>query len=193
MHLRSVLTLGLVATLALGGCRSTKEALRVGEAGERNPGPCPRAFAIYDASRIVEFNGDQERFANVGFTGEIAKVRSLCRYYADVPIVADLEITFDFGRGPAATGNQATYEVFVAPTRKNIDVLAKTVFPVSVTFPEGADRITVTEMVDEYVIPRATETTSGENFEIVVGFELTPEQREFNADGRRFRPSAGQE
>ena len=42
------------------------------------------------------------------------------------------------------------------------------------------------------MIPRAAEGTSGENFEIIVGFELTESQREFNADGKRFRVSAGQ-
>jgi len=49
----------------------------------------------------------------------------------------------------------------------------------------------VTERVDKIVIPRVAEGTSGENFEIIVGFELTPEQRAFNADGKRFRVSAG--
>ena len=34
-------------------------------------------------------------------------------------------------------------------------------------------------------------TDSGENFEILVGFELTPEQLQFNRDGRRFRIDAG--
>ena len=84
------------------------------------------------------------------------------------------------------------YNYFVAPTRKNIDVLEKAVFPITVTFPPGQDRVTVTEEIDEIVIPRANDTTSGENFEIVVGFVVTPEQRAFNADGKRFRISAGQ-
>jgi len=84
------------------------------------------------------------------------------------------------------------YEYFVAVTRKNIDVINKQTFPIQVTFPAGKDRVSVTERVDKIVIPRATEGTSGENFEIIVGFELTPEQRAFNADGKRFRVSAGQ-
>ena len=50
----------------------------------------------------------------------------------------------------------------------------------------------VTEKINEIRIPRANDTTSGENFEIVVGFVVTPEQRAFNADGKRFRVSAGQ-
>ena len=190
---RLVIAAALVATTALVGCRSTKEVLQIGEAAETNPGPCPRAFALYDASRIVEFRGEQERFANVGFTGEFNKVRSLCRYYGANPIEGDLELDIEFGRGPAAAGQStATYEYFVAVTRKNIGVINKKTFPIQVTFPAGSDRVRVTERVDKIVIPRAKEGTSGENFEIIVGFELTEAQRVFNAEGKRFRVSAGQ-
>jgi len=182
-----------LSLLALAGCRSTQEALEIGAAGEANPGPCPRAFALYDASRFVEIRGDgAERFNNVGFTGEIDKVRSLCRYYAERPIVGDLTVDFSLGRGPSATGDTMTYNYFVAVTRKNIDVIQKATFPLTVTFEPGQDRVSVTETIDEIVIPRANETTSGENFEIIVGFEVSPEQRAFNADGKRFRVSAGQ-
>ena len=179
--------------LTLAGCQSTQDALSIGQASEPNPGPCPRAFAIYDASRFVEIRGDgAERFSNVGFTGEIEKVRSLCRYFADRPIVSDLTVEFSLGRGPAATEQTMTYSYFVAVTRKNIEVIEKSVFPFTVTFPAGQDRVTVREKVDRIVIPRANDTTSGENFEIIVGFIVTPDQRAFNADGKRFRVSAGQ-
>lgn len=183
----------LSAATALAGCKSTQEVLQIGEAAEANPGPCPRAFALYDASRIVEFRDGQERFNSVGFTGEVEKVRSLCRYYGAAPINADLELDISFGRGPAASGqSSATYEYFVAVTRKNIGVINKKTFPIQVTFPAGSDRVRVTERVGEIVIPRAKEGTSGENFEIIVGFELTEAQRNFNAEGKRFRVSAGQ-
>ena len=101
----------LLAAIALGGCRSTQEALEIGAAAEANPGPCPRAFSLFDASRIVEFRNGAERYANVGFTGEIGNIRSLCRYYGTRPIVGDIEIVFDFGRGPAAADqNTAEHE-----------------------------------------------------------------------------------
>ncbi|MEP6342359.1 MAG: hypothetical protein ABJ275_03515 [Maricaulaceae bacterium] len=179
------------AVIGLAGCQSAQEVFATGEAAERNPGPCPRAFAIYDASRTVEFNGS-ESFSNVGFTAEISRVKSLCRYYGTRPIVADLEIEFEAGRGPAADGDTHDYNMFVAVTRKNIAVAQKIEFPVTVRFPAGADRVTVNERIDRIEIPRADEGTSGENFEIIVGYVLTPEQRAFNADGKRFRPSAGQ-
>lgn len=182
----------LLAAVALAGCRSAQEVIELGQAAEPNPGPCPRAFSLYDAARIVEFRG-AESYKNVGFTGEIGKIRSLCRYYGTRPIKGDIDIVFDFGRGPAAAEEAThTYEYFVAITRKNIGVINKQIFPLQVTFPEGADRVRVIETVDEYVIPRADEGTSGENFEIVIGFEVNEAQREFNSVGKRFRVSAGQ-
>jgi len=186
--------IGIGSASGLSACKSTAEVLKIGDAATKtNAGPCPRAFALYEAARIVEFKDNEQRYDNVGFTGEIDHVRSLCRYYNDEPIDANLEITFDLGRGPAASQNTATYEYFVAVTRKNVDVINKEVFPMQVTFPAGKDRVRVVEDVKQILIPRATPTTSGVNFEIVVGFELTEDQRKFNAEGRRFRLSAGQE
>lgn len=188
-----------IAIVALAGmmlsgltaCKSTADVLAIGEAAEKNPGPCPEAFALYETARLVEFKG-AESFANIGFTAEINKVRSLCRYYGERPIEADLEMDIAFGRGPAASGQTATYEYFVAVTRKNIEVIEKEVFPITITFPAGQDTVYATETVGKIVIPRADETTSGLNFEIIVGFELTPEQIAFNGAGKRFRVSAGQ-
>ncbi len=181
----------LLPLLSLTACQTAQEVFAIGEAGEKNPGPCPEAFALYETSRLVQFNG-KESFSDVGFTAEINKVRSLCRYVGDGPINADLTLDISFGRGPAAVGQTAIYEYFVAVTRKDIDVINKEVFPISITFPEGQDIVHATETVGQIRIPRANEGTSGANFEIIVGFVLTPEQIAFNADGKRFRVSAGQ-
>jgi hypothetical protein len=191
--MKHYLTLALLGALSLAGCQSTQEVLAIGEGGDRNVGPCPRAFALYDAARIVEFRGEEETFDNVGFTGQITNVRSLCRYVGDNPITGDVDITFNLGRGPAADGQStAIYQYWVAITRKNIAVIDKQTFPLQVTFPEGVDRLAITKSVEDFTISRASDTTSGENFEIVVGFEVTPEQRAFNSEGRRFRVNAGQ-
>ena len=191
--LANLITVGAtVGILALGGCRSAQEAFAVGDAADANPGPCPRAFALHDAARTVEFSGDgAERVSNVAWTGEIASVRSLCRYFGDVPIEGDLDMVMDFGRGPAAQGDTHTYRMWVAVTRKNIDVIDKLEFPVTVTFAPGQDRVRVSERIDRISIPRANDNTSGENFEIIAGFAVDPQQRLFNRDGKRFRLGSG--
>jgi hypothetical protein len=72
-------------------------------------------------------------------------------------------------------------------------VIERQVFPITVRFERGEDRVEVIEEFSPITIPRATPTTSGPNFEVLLGFELTDEQLQFNRDGLRFRVSAGQD
>lgn len=185
--------IGAMGVSMLSGCETIRErAQAIDEQSEVNAGPCPRAFALYDAARFIQFTDGEERYASIGYTGEFGDMKSLCRYVGDNPISAGLDLKMDVGRGPAAQGNSFTYRYFVAVTRKNIEVIGKEYFTVTVTFPPGVDRMTVSESIDSIIIPRADETTSGENFEIVVGYDLTPQQVQFNRDGKRFRVNAGQ-
>ncbi|MDF1680996.1 hypothetical protein [Ponticaulis sp.] len=151
-----------------------------------NQGPCPAAGSVYEAQRIVEFTEGGDQYNNIEFTGEINGVRLFCRYLEDDPIEAQIEIDFAFGRGDAATTNQHTFNYFVAVTRTNRAVIEKQVFPVNVEFRNGRQIVTMEETVGRIVIPRADSSISGANFEILVGFELTDEQRTFNETGRRF-------
>jgi len=79
----------------------------------------------------------------------------------------------------------------VAVTRRGVAPIAKEYFDVEVEFNGSEQIVTRTERIEHIVIPRANAEVSGENFEILVGFELTPEELQFNRDGRRFRVDAG--
>jgi len=157
----------------------------------RNAGPCPYVKVLYDAGRYIELKDDKETITAVGYTGEIEGLSSGCAYKSDDPIKVRVELLFGLGKGPQATGNQHTYRYWVAVTDRNREVLAKQSFDLPVSFPAGQDRLYKTESVGGIVIPRATATVSGANFEILVGFEVTPEMAAFNRDGKRFRPNVG--
>jgi hypothetical protein len=164
----------------------------IGNDRRPNVGPCPLMGVLYDTARIVKFNQPNvQRYANIEFTGEMQGVHGLCRYVESDPIRMNMEIEMAFGRGPAATSDRQTYRYWVAVTRRGRAPIEKVYFDVDVRFPRGAQVVTHRETIDEIVIPRATADTSGENFEILVGFDLTPEQLQFNRDGRRFRIDAG--
>ena len=182
----------IAATLVLSGCAGVRGNLRE---PEPNPGPCPNALALYDAHRLVEINGETPLFENVGFTGEIINVASACRYTDRdaTPIEMEMAIRLAFGRGPAAVGDTHTYELFVAVTRTDRAVIHRETFPITVQFEPGEDRVEIIEEFSDLRIPRASATTSGSNFEVLVGFELTDEQLEFNRSGLRFRVGAGQD
>jgi len=157
----------------------------------RNAGPCPYVKVLYDAGRYVEFKGGKEASANVGYSGEIQGISAGCAYKDDQPISVQMEILFELGKGPAAEGSQKTYRYWVAVTKRNDAVIAKQYFDLPVSFQPGQDRLYATDNIDQVVIPRAQTTTSGSNFEILVGFDVTPEMAAFNRDGKRFRLNAG--
>ncbi|MBN8552350.1 MAG: Tat pathway signal sequence domain protein [Caulobacterales bacterium] len=155
-----------------------------------NAGPCPFVRILYDAARYVEFEGGQQTYSAVGYTGEIEGVEAECVYREADPIRIDMNILFHLGRGPQATDGQRTYRYWVAVTERNSAILAKEYFDLPVNF-NGDDRTYVTEEIRGLTIPRRDITVSGSNFEVLVGFEVTPEMAEFNRNGARFRANAG--
>lgn len=157
----------------------------------RNAGPCPFVKTLYDAARYLEFKDGKEASADVGYTGEIQSVSAACAYKSDEPIRVTMQVLFELGHGPSAQGNTKTYRYWIAVTDRNREVLAKQTFDLPVTFAPGQDRVYKTEDIKQIIIPRATPTVSGANFEVLVGFEVTPEMAAFNRDGKRFRPNVG--
>jgi hypothetical protein len=157
----------------------------------RNAGPCPYVKVLYDAARYVELKDSKEASQAVGYTGEIQGLSAGCSYKTDQPITVQMQILFSLGRGPQATESHKTYRYWVAVTHRNTSILAKEYFDLPVTFPAGQDRVNITENLGGVTIPRADAKVSGANFEVLIGFDVTPEMAAFNRDGKRFRPNAG--
>ena len=185
-----------------GGQRESEEARRARQnkewelrqgrlEGERNAGPCPFVKVLYDAARYVEFAEQREAAGAVAWTGEIQGLEANCRYREANPIQVEVELLFSFGKGPRAQGNSKTYRYWVAVTERNRTVLAKEWFDIRADFENGRQRADYRERLGGITIPRASETVSGSNFEILVGFEVTPEMAAFNREGKRFRVNAG--
>lgn len=157
----------------------------------RNAGPCPYVKVLYDAARYVELKDNKEQSAMVGYTGEIQGLSSGCAYKSDDPIKVQVDILFALGKGPQATSSTKTYRYWVAVTDRNNAVINKEFFNLPVTFPAGQDRVLMTDSLKGIVIPRTRATVSGSNFEVLIGFDVTPEMVAFNRQGKRFRANAG--
>lgn len=175
---------GVIGSLVAASCSSLDD--------RPNVGPCPVVGSLYEAQRLVEVTG-AERHENVGFTGAIESVHGYCRYVGKNPITMEVDINFAFGRGPMAKSDTRTYTYWTAVTRRDSSVLAKLNDSIKVTFPKGVDEVRRRVTVSGIVIPRASETISGVNFEVLVGFDLTDEQLEFNRSGKRFLMNVGVE
>ncbi|MCC5995936.1 MAG: hypothetical protein JJU18_06150 [Oceanicaulis sp.] len=195
--MRIAASLLAAAALTVSGCQGVRDTL---SAPQPNPGPCPNALSLYDAHRIVNFAGPDVVYGNVGFTGEILNVVSNCTYNdrSASPIEMEMGMRLGFGRGPAASGDSHTYDMFITvlrldPERNVMAVIHRETFQVTARFPAGRDRVEMIEEFSSIRIPRVDPDTSGANFEVLVGFELTDEQLEFNRSGMRFRVTAGQD
>ena len=156
----------------------------------RNAGPCPYVKVLYDAGRYLEFKDGREAANNVAWTGEIQSLSAGCAYSGEEPIKVQVEMLLALGKGPQATGDSKTYRYWVAVTDRNRSIIAKEYFDLPVKF-DGTDRAFLRETIAGIVIPRATADTSGANFEVLIGFDVTPQNAAFNRDGKRFRVTAG--
>ena len=150
-------------------------------------GPCPYVKVLYDAARYHEFKDDKETTQAAKWTGEINGISSDCAYKGKEPIQVGMDISFSLGRGPEADGQTKTYHYWVAVTEKDKTVLAKQEFELPVTFEANQDRVDVNTRIENIVIPRADITVAGSNFEVLVGFDVTPQMANFNRDGKHFR------
>ena len=153
-------------------------------------GPCPFVRVLYDAGRYVELKANKESVEAMGYTGEIEGIRTSCSYKGSEPIKMKIAVGFALGRGAQAAGRSKDYRYWVAVTLRNRTVLAKEYFTLHADFKPDEDRMLVVDNVDGVVIPRATATVNGSTFEVLVGFDVTPEMAAFNRDGKRFRMNA---
>jgi len=151
-----------------------------------NAGPCPFVKILYDAARYIEFKDGRAASANVVFSGELEGVTARCAYKAGEPITVTLLPTFSFGRGPQATTPTRQFQYWVAVTSRDESVIDKQWMSVTPTFTAGKDRVVAPGETTQITIPRKDDSVSGANFEILVGFEVTPQMAEFNRQGSRF-------
>jgi hypothetical protein len=165
----------LAAPLLLAACE-TLSSLDFSPEPEIPP-PCPRAVVGEGAGRLTRFDGGGKDPTNVLFEAEIADLAGTC-IYDDTEISVDLQIQIVAGRGPAATDDVAKVDYFVAVARTDKTVLAREAFDAVIELPGNQTRNEIIEEIEQTIpIP---EGGSGGNLVIVVGFEMTPDELEFN-------------
>ena len=169
----------LSAAVALSACASSFSTAS-------NPAPCPGVGVLVGADRVIEFDGAQDA-ENVAYSGEIIAVDGTCRYWDGRPIEQRVTVDLSFGRGPKGRADEHEFAYFIAVTRTDLEVIHKETFPVKVKFGDRRAVVDITEKINNIVIPRANETISGANFEVLVGFEMSSEQLAFNRSGKSLK------
>jgi len=170
----------VAASILLGACE-TINSIDFNPEPELPP-PCPRAVVADGAGRLIKFNGAGKELADVAFEAEILELTGTCGY-DDESIDVELNVEIVAGRGPAATGDVAAFNYFVAVARADKTILAREGFDAAIELPSDQTRAGIFEEIEQ-TIP-IQEGESGENYVIVVGFEMTPEELDFNRERER--------
>jgi hypothetical protein len=133
---------------------------------------CPRVVVVPQLADVVQYRpGPGRDPTDIAARGHL-DFGGGCEYGDDRVTVA-LDIRLRAERGPAAVGDSAPFEYFVAVRSPDGVILNKELFPAAVPFGAAA----TAELPDplEVIIP-LTSLASGARHEVLIGFQLTPEQ-----------------
>ncbi len=174
--------LGLVAALALivAGCGWWSGENRKVEQARG----CPNAGILADAQQMVEYRpGPGRDITDVAYRWELLDAVADCSY-SDTMIDVDYALSMSVTAGPAATRSAVTAPIFVAVTRNGESILQKTSFEAEVEFEPGRRVAVYTRTF------RGLEFEVGEDdgvlYDIVLGFQLSPEQVQENRNRPRL-------
>lgn len=151
------------------------------------PPPCPPVSILSDASEITTFGqGRGQDLTDVAFRGSIEQVGRVCDYNrAGDTVTSTTGIRLVATRGPAAQSNQTTLIFFVAVVDREQTILARERFESTLSFQANQRQAGVVEEIEQ-VIPIRPDLR-GLDYEILVGFELSPEQLEYNRQEKQRR------
>jgi len=155
--------------------------------------PCPRALIVTDAASLTTFAAGTGRdFIDVDFQVEIADLKSGCQFenvdgrtMAVVAVAPVLVAT----RGPANTDRVAKFQYFVSVIGPTGAILNKQLFDVVATFEGNQRRLMYTEDDPPITVELALDASGrADNYEMLVGLQLTPAQLDYNRRQRNVRP-----
>lgn len=150
---------------------------------KKEPPPCPPIYILSDAGTITKYREGRGRdLTDVVAEAEILGFQGGCTY-DDKGAMVDIQVSLGVKRGPADTSRTAELSYFVAIPLYFPSPDAKAVFPVSVTFPEGANYARFTDETVTMRIP-VKDGDVIQRYEVYLGFQTTQEELERNRQGR---------
>ncbi len=169
---KSLSALGL---LALTGCSMFG-------GGEAKPGEtalaCPKVGIVRELQEVTQFRPGGKDMTDMTSRAALTDYTGNCEYASD-GVTVNLNLFVLAERGPAMQGNQASYRYFVAVARPGEEAPAsKSEFDTTVEFPKGQTRVvTKEELAPKIPLPK---DVNAKDWQVLVGFQLTPEQLDFN-------------
>ncbi len=139
---------------------------------------CPGAAIVRDAADLTRYRGAAHDLVDTVLAGRITGINGNCKRDGADTVVTTVQVGIELTRGPAAPGREARLAYFVAVLDGD-RILDKQVFPLRAEFPANADRLRLTDDGVELRLKVRLDKTAAA-YRIQVGFQLTPEELEFN-------------
>ena len=138
---------------------------------------CPAVSVVSNVGSLTRFVGAGRNVEDVAFDASITGIQVDCEEGDDV----DMEVSFAIvvRRGPALTEDSVTLPYFVILMRDNHLITVKKLHETTIRFKDGADRAAVRETI----VQRFEDSAPAKryDYELLIGFQLTPDQVIYNA------------
>ncbi|MCJ9427624.1 hypothetical protein [Kordiimonas marina] len=138
---------------------------------------CPAVAVVGDVGTLTRFKGEGRTTNDVEFTASITNVKPDCKQADSVTSHVTFDITAEAGK--ALTSRTVTLPYFVAVLKDNSQIVSKKRYDVTLTF--GRDGIAHATQTVEQFIPTMAQAKRY-NYEVLLGFQLTPEEAMYNME-----------
>jgi hypothetical protein len=162
----------LLISLVLVSC-GNKQQLKRGVVLVSN---CPAVGVIDHLNSITRFNGKGQTNADVVFDANITNLEAKCSEGSSV--ATEISFSIRAKKGVAFEGQSHVLSYYVVVLRDSHMITHKKVYTTRINFKPGSDTAGVREVLvqtfNNFEEPRRYD------YEVLVGFEVTPEELQFN-------------
>jgi hypothetical protein len=145
--------------------------------------PCPRVAVLNELSELVRFRpGSGRDLTDVEFEAKFSGLSYGCRYDRE-SVNVQVEVEIEAARGPAMAQGKDGFQYFAAITNPAGDIVAKETFNTELEFKGNNTRLVISDELTQR-IPMLDRTT-GPNWSVLLGLQLTDEQRAWMKGRRR--------
>jgi len=147
---------------------------------------CPTVSILEDAQKITRFkSGPGRDITDIRFQAEIVNFTGACEYDEDDEkweAEIELRVQIAVERGPASKDGKIDFRYFAAIPEFQSQVQGKSIFSVAGQFEGNLTRLLYHDELSMR-IPVA-KPTDGQGLEIVLGFQLSPEELTYNRESK---------
>lgn len=165
----------VVLGLALGGCSATLSDI---DLFSSDPPPCPAAGTLIDAATLSEFAGTSTASSNLRYKAEITRSAFDCTVSGNV-VDGTVALVGEVTLGRRGRAGAVSLPIFVAVTLRDQEVISKRFETVELNVSRGQQRASFEKSIPNFRFNVGSGRKTAD-YEILVGFNLTPEQVAYN-------------